>query len=373
MEKDSKIYIAGHTGLVGSALTLALKAKGYENLLLKTFEELDLTDQNAVDRFFASEKPEYIFNAAAKVGGIVANNTLRADFIYINLMIQNNLIYSAWKYGAKKLLFLGSTCIYPKKAPQPLKEDYLLTSTLEYTNEPYAIAKIAGLKVCESFNIQYNTNFIAVMPTNLYGFRDNYDLEKSHVLPALLRKFHLGKCFENNDWQAVRKDLDRYPVEKVDGSADEKNIIEVLGKYGVKLNSRSESGKNSVSVSIWGTGAPLREFMNSRDMAEACVFIMEEIDVKDIIEIHKKGKSDPEYHSPQFLNIGTGSEISIKELAFKVKALTGFSGGIIFDSSRPDGTMRKITDTSALNGLGYHPKIALDEGLEITYRQYLKY
>jgi GDP-L-fucose synthase len=373
MEKDSKIYIAGHTGLVGSALTLALKAKGYENLLLKTFEELDLTDQNGVDRFFASEKPEYIFNAAAKVGGIVANNTLRADFIYVNLMIQNNLIYSAWKYGVKKLLFLGSTCIYPKNAPQPLKEDYLLTSTLEYTNEPYAIAKIAGLKVCESFNIQYNTNFIAVMPTNLYGFRDNYDLEKSHVLPALLRKFHLGKCLENNDWQALRKDLDRYPVEKIDGGADEKNIIGILRKYGVKLNSRSESGTNNVSVSIWGTGAPLREFMNSQDMAEACVFIMEKIDVKDIIEIHKKGRSDPEYHSPQFLNIGTGSEISIKELAFKVKALTGFKGEITFDSSRPDGTMRKITDTTALNGLGYRPKIGLDEGLELTYSKYLEY
>jgi GDP-L-fucose synthase len=373
MKKDSKIYIAGHTGLVGSALTLALQAKGYENLLTKHFEELDLTDQNAVDRFFALEKPEYIFNAAAKVGGIVANNTLRADFIYVNLMIQNNLIYSAWKYGAKKLLFLGSTCIYPKNAPQPLKEDYLLTSTLEYTNEPYAIAKIAGLKVCESFNIQYNTNFIAVMPTNLYGYRDNYDLEKSHVLPALLRKFHLGKCLEKSDWQAVRKDLDRYPVGKVDGKADEKSITGVLAQYGVKMNNQPESGKKSVSVSIWGTGAPLREFMNSRDMAEACVFIMENIDVKDIIEIHKRGKDDPDYHPPQFLNIGTGSEISIKELAYKVKALTGFSGEVSFDTSKPDGTMRKITDTTALNGLGYRPKIGLDEGLAFTYRQYLKY
>jgi GDP-L-fucose synthase len=373
MKKDSKIYIAGHTGLVGSAITMALQAKGYENLVLKSFEELDLTNQQSVDEFFSMERPEYVFNAAAKVGGIIANNTLRADFIYVNLMIQNNLIHAAWKYNVKKLLFLGSTCIYPKNAPQPLKEDYLLTSTLEYTNEPYAIAKIAGLKMCESFNIQYNTNFIAVMPTNLYGYRDNYDLEKSHVLPALLRKFHLGKCLENNDWQSVRDDLNRYPVENINGNADEKNLVYILDKYGIKLDGKSTTGKNQVTVSIWGTGAPLREFMNSQDMAEACVFVMENTDVNDIIAIHKKGKNDPGYHPPQFINIGTGSEISIKDLAYKIKALTGFSGEIFFDTTKPDGTMRKTTDITALRGLGYTHKIDLDEGLHRTYIQYLKY
>ena len=235
MKPSSKIYVAGHTGLVGSALTRTLKNKGYDNLLLRTMEELDLTDQKAVDKFFEVNKPEYVLIAAAKVGGIVANNTLRADFIYVNLMIQSNMIYSAWKHGVKKLLFLGSTCIYPKNSPQPMKEDYLLTSKLEFTNEPYAVAKIAGLKMCESFNIQYKTNFIAVMPTNLYGHGDNYNLEASHVLPALLRKFHLGKCLEENNLDAIRKDLNRYPVEKVNGGSDQESIIKVLDKYGVRI------------------------------------------------------------------------------------------------------------------------------------------
>lgn len=373
MKKDSKIYVAGHTGLVGSAITGTLRSKGYGNLLLKKLEEVDLVDQKQVDLLFKAEKPEYVFIAAAKVGGIVANNTLRADFIYLNLMIQNNLIHASWKYGVKKLLFLGSTCIYPKNAPQPLKEDYLLTSVLEYTNEPYALAKIAGLKMCESFNIQYNTNFIAVMPTNLYGFGDNYDLEKSHVLPALLRKFHLGKCIENNDWPAIRKDLNRYPVEKVRGDAEEKEVLAIFGKYGIKVADQGSSGKKKVSVSIWGSGTPLREFMNSQDMAEACVFVMENIDVNDIIAIHKKGKTDPEYNPPHFINVGTGIELSIKELAYKVKELTGFGGEVIFDASKPDGTMRKTTDITALRGLGYRHKIELDEGLVRTYDQYLKY
>jgi GDP-L-fucose synthase len=373
METNSRIYVAGHTGLVGSALTLTLREKGYDNLILKTMEELDLTDQKAVDNFFRENEPEYVLLAAAKVGGIVANNTLRADFIYVNLMIQNNVIASSWKYGVKKLLFLGSTCIYPKNAPQPLKEDYLLTSRLEYTNEPYAIAKIAGLKMCESFNIQYKTNFIAVMPTNLYGHGDNYNLEASHVLPATLRKFHLGKCLEEGDMQAVRKDLDRYPVEKITGSSDEKAIIDILCKYGVRLIGGTSSGRQKVAVSIWGTGAPLREFMNSKDMAEACVFIMENVDAGDITEIHTKGRSDKEYHAPHFLNIGTGEEISIKDLADKVRKLTGFTGDVVFDTSKPDGTMRKATDTSALKGLGYKHRISLDKGLEETYKQYLKY
>ncbi len=372
MKKDSKIYVAGHTGLVGSAITATLRAKGYENLLLRTMEQVDLTDQKLVDAFFAEEKPEYVFIAAAKVGGIVANNTMRADFIYVNMMIQNNMIHAAWKHGVKKLLFLGSTCIYPKNAPQPLKEDYLLTSVLEYTNEPYAIAKIAGLKMCESFNIQYNTNFIAVMPTNLYGFGDNYDLEKSHVLPALLRKFHLGKCIEGNDWTTIRKDLNRYPIEKMNGSSEEKSILSLLDKYGIKVADDGRSGKK-VSVSIWGTGAPMREFMNSQDMAEACVFVMENIDVKDIISIHRQGKTEPDYHPPHFINIGTGAEITIRDLAYRVKDLTGFKGDIIFDTSKPDGTMRKTTDITALKGLGYRHKIELSEGLSRTYSQYLLY
>jgi GDP-L-fucose synthase len=373
MKLNSKIYVAGHTGLVGSALTNTLKNKDYSNLILKTMDELDLTDQKAVDRFFAEQKPEYVLIAAAKVGGIVANNTLRADFIYVNLMIQNNIIYSAWKYGVKKLLFLGSTCIYPKNAPQPMKEDYLLTSQLEFTNEPYAVAKIAGLKMCESFNIQYNTNFIAVMPTNLYGHGDNYNLQASHVLPALLRKFHLGKCLEDGTFEGISKDLNRYPVEGINGSSDEKSILAILDKYGIKYTGKDNSGKKQVAVTIWGTGTPMREFMNSKDMAEACVFIMENIDVKDITAIHKPGKSDPEYHPPHFLNIGTGEEISIRDLANKVKALTGFSGEVVFDSFKPDGPMRKATDTSALKGLGFHHKITLDRGLVTTYKQYLKY
>jgi len=373
MEKDSKIYVAGHTGLVGSALTMTLRDKGYDNLLLRSMEELDLTGQNAVDEFFSVERPEYVLIAAAKVGGIVANNTLRADFIYINLMIQSNIIFSAWKYGVKKLLFLGSTCIYPKNAPQPLKEDYLLTSQLEYTNEPYAIAKIAGLKMCESFNIQYSTNFIAVMPTNLYGHGDNYNLEASHVLPALLRKFHLGRCVEDENFQAIRKDLNRYPIDKIDGDSDEKSILAKLDKYGIRITNSGNPVKKQVTVTIWGTGVPLREFMNSKDMADACVFVMENINIPDIISVHKSGKSDPEYHPPHFLNIGSGEEISIKDLAIKAKALTGFKGDVVYDTSKPDGTMRKAVDTSALHGLGFRHKISLDEGLAATYRQYLKY
>jgi len=373
MKKDSKIYVAGHTGLVGSALTNTLRDKGYTNLLLRTMEEIDLTDQKAVDEFFSVQKPEYVLIAAAKVGGIVANNTLRADFIYVNLMIQSNMIYCAWKYGVKKLLFLGSTCIYPKNSPQPMKEDYLLTSQLEFTNEPYAIAKIAGLKMCESFNLQYNTNFIAVMPTNLYGHGDNYNLEASHVLPALLRKFHLGKCLENNDIEAIRKDLNRYPIENIKGNSDQESIVKILDKYGIKIIGKGPTDKKKVAVTIWGTGTPMREFMNSKDMAEACVFIMENTDVKDIVKIQKTGKSDPEYHPPHFLNIGTGEEISIKDLASKVKGLTGFSGEVVFDSTKPDGTMRKATDTSALKGLGYRHKITLDDGLAETYGRYLKY
>ncbi|MCX6255232.1 MAG: GDP-L-fucose synthase [Bacteroidia bacterium] len=383
MKKSSKIYIAGHKGLVGSAITKCLEKKGYNNLLFRTFAELDLTNQNSVDSFFEKEQPEYVFLAAALVGGIMANNTLRADFIFHNMMIQSNVIHASWKYKVKKLLFLGSTCIYPKNAPQPLKEDFLLTSPLEYTNEPYAIAKIAGLKMCESFNLQYKTNFISLMPTNLYGPGDNYDLEKSHVIPALLRKIHLGKCLEEGNWTAIRKDLNKNPVEKINGDFEPKIIMDILKKYGIQiiqetsLNSHNvdlnyhQNTFNRVAVNVWGTGTPLREFMYSLDMAEACVFVMENVDISDIIDLNQS-VNQTDYHSPHFINIGTEEEISIKDLALRIKSLTGFKGEIVFDVSKPDGTMRKITDVRVLKKLGYIHKFNLDKGLAETYNDYLK-
>ncbi len=367
MNKNSRIYVAGHTGLVGSAITAILREKSYSNLILRTQEELDLTDQKAVEDFFSRERPEYVFLAAAKVGGILANNSQRADFISVNILIESNVICASWKFGVRKLLFLGSTCIYPKNAPQPLMEDYLLTSPLEYTNEPYAIAKIAGIKMCESFNIQYKTDFISVMPTNLYGKGDNYDLVNSHVLPALMRKFHLGKCLEENSWNLIRKDLDRYPVDSVNCEADELSIRSALENCGII------SGKGNVAVTIWGSGTPLREFMYSSDMAEACVFIMETSNIDDIIRLHSMKEHGPDYHPPHFINIGTGEEISIRQLALKIKKLTGFSGDIVFDPSKPDGTPRKTTDISVLRRLGFSPKTDLDTGLKNTYEQYLKY
>jgi GDP-L-fucose synthase len=366
MEKTSKIYVAGHTGLVGSAITSTLLNKGYDNLVTRHMSELDLTNQKSVEEFFAAERPDYVILAAALVGGIVANNTYRADFIYQNIMIQSNVINAAWKNGVKKLLFLGSTCIYPKNAPQPLKEEYLLTSPLEQTNEPYAIAKIAGLKMCESFNRQYGTNFISVMPTNLYGPADNFNLERSHVLPALLRKIHLGKCLEEGDWASIRKDLGRNPVEDIGGDADKGAMLEILAKYGVKL---SEGNREEVSVTVWGTGEPLREFMYSLDMAEACVFVMENIDVKDITALGEYDLRSDQYPS-HFINIGTGEEITIRDLAFKIKDLTGFSGVIVFDTSKPDGTMRKATDATRLRRLGYQHKFDLNAGLAVLYDHY---
>lgn len=375
MEKSSRIYVAGHTGLVGSALRRSLESKGYTNLIYRTLEELDLTNQRSVDEFFSHEKPEYVFLAAAMVGGIMANNTYRADFIYKNIMIQSNVIHACWKYKVRKLLFLGSTCIYPKNAQQPMKEDYLLTSPLEYTNEPYAIAKISGLKMCESFNIQYSTNFIAVMPTNLYGPGDNFNLGKSHVLPALLRKIHLGKCLEEGNWPAIRKDLERNPVAGVDGRANQEDIMGILQKYGVSVKSvqsgDTESGTIKVSVDVWGTGTPLREFMYSQDMADACLYLMENIDIEDIVRMNSTTDL-ADYHPPQFVNIGTGEEVRIKELAEKIKKLTGFKGEISFDSSKPDGTMRKTTDITLLRSLGFTHKYKLDAGLAEMYSEYLK-
>jgi len=356
MEKNAKIYVAGHLGLVGSAILNNLRSKGYTHFLLRSIDELDLTDQRAVDDFFQKERPEYVFLAAAHVGGIVANMTYRADFIYINLQIQNNIIHHAWKYGVKKLLFLGSTCIYPCEAPQPMPEDCLLTSPLEYTNEPYAIAKIAGLKLCESYNIQYGTNFIAVMPTNLYGPNDNFNLEKSHVLPALIRKAHLGKCLMSGDIDAVREDFNRYPVEGIDGKADWKIILEKLQKYGLCPS----------QITIWGTGTPTREFLWSEEMADACVFVMEQVNFSDL---KGNGSEIRNCH----INIGTGKEITIKELAYLVAMIVGYEGTLYFDARKPDGTLRKLTDPSKLHQLGWHHRIDIEEGIARLYAWYLNH
>lgn len=357
MNKEDKIFVAGHRGLVGSAIVDNLEKKGYNNLLLRTSSELDLKDTEAVASFFKIERPDYVILAAAKVGGIVANNTYRADFIYENLMIQNNVIHQSYVHGVKKLLFLGSTCIYPKNCPQPMKEDYLLTGTLEYTNEPYAIAKIAGIKMCESYNLQYGTNFISVMPTNLYGPNDNFDLEKSHVLPALIRKIHLGKALEQNNWDTIRKDLDKLPIEGIKGSSEQTKIENILKKYGVWKKS------GGVSVEIWGSGKPMREFLWSREMADACVFIMESLDFKDTLD-------DAVEIRNTHINIGTGKDISIADLACLIKKEINFQGELIFNSEKPDGTMKKLTDVSKLNALGWQHKIDIEEGVAKMYNWY---
>lgn len=367
MEKNSKIYVAGHLGLVGSALVRNLKKKGYTNIIGKSIDELDLMDMNAITAFFEQEKPEYVILAAAKVGGIVANNTYRGQFIFENLVIQNNVIHNAYRFGVKKLLFLGSSCIYPKACPQPIKEEYLLTGPLEYTNEPYAIAKIAGIKVCESYNLQYGTNFISVMPTNLFGPNDNYDLEKSHVLPALIRKMHLGKCLMKNDWDAIRKDFNKRPVEGIAGNANEEAIAEKLNKYGVIKNG------NIVNVTLWGTGSPLREFLHSDDMADACVFLMENVDFKDLVENRKKELGDEAAREVRntHINIGRGNDLTIKDLAEKVKKIIGFQGQLIWDASKPDGTERKLLNVDKLHSLGWKENISLDNGISSIYSEYI--
>ena len=370
MKSNSKIYIAGHRGLVGSAILKNLKEKGYTNFVLRTHVELDLTNQQAVSDFFAVEKPEYVFLAAAKVGGIVANNTYRGQFIYENLMIQNNVIHAAYRNNVTKLMFLGSTCIYPREAPQPMPEDSLLTSPLEYTNEPYAIAKIAGIKLCESYNLQYGTNYISVMPTNLYGPNDNFDLEKSHVLPALLRKAHLGKCLEDGNWEALRVDLDNNPVEGVDGKSKEEDILNILAKYGIRENSRT----NEVSIEIWGSGRPMREFLWSEDMADACVYLMEQTDFEDLIRVNSSSireNSRANEVRNTHINIGTGKEVSIKELAMLIREIVGFKGELVFNADKPDGTLRKLTDPSKLHQLGWQHKIEIEDGIEQMYRWYL--
>ena len=364
INKNSKIYIAGHNGLVGSAIWNNLKQRGYTNLVGKSHRELDLLDAVAVKKFFDEEQPEAVILAAAHVGGIMANLVYRADFIYENLQIQQNVIGESFRHGVKKLLFLGSTCIYPREAPQPMKEDCLLTSPLEYTNEPYAIAKIAGLKMCESFNIQYGTNYIAVMPTNLYGPNDNFHLENSHVLPAMIRKIHLAKCLNEGDWEGVRKDIGLRPVsvqkngEKVivNSESSEGTILDVLSHYGITPE----------AVTLWGTGKPMREFLWSEEMADASVHVLLNVDFKDTYPEGSK-----EIRSCH-INVGTGKEISIREVAEKIMEEIGFKGELRWDSSKPDGTLRKLTDVSKLHGLGWHHQVEIEEGVHRLYEWYLQ-
>jgi GDP-L-fucose synthase len=351
MDINAKIYIAGHLGMVGSAIMRNLQAKGYHRFVTRSLDELNLLVESDVARFFEEEKPEYIILAAAKVGGIVANNTYRAQFIYENLMIQNHVIHQSYLHGVKKLLFLGSSCIYPRLANQPISEDELLTGLLEPTNEPYAIAKIAGIKMCEAYHAQYGCNFISIMPTNLYGQNDNYDLEKSHVLPALIRKMLLGKYLQNNDMDAIRKDLAMLPVEGVDGSQSEDAILAILTRYGI---SKTE---NQVNVTLWGTGSPRREFLHVDDMADASVFLLLNYDAP--------------VTTPSHVNAGCGEDVAINELAAMVKEITAFEGSIVWDTGKPDGTPRKLLDVSKLKGMGWSPTVSLESGIKRVVQNYL--
>jgi len=345
--------------MVGSALLRRLNSSGYANILTANRADLDLLDQQAVFAFLRERKPDYVVVAAAKVGGIVANNTYRAEFIYANLVIEANIIHGAYLAGVHNLLFLGSSCIYPKFAPQPMPEDCLLSGELEYTNEPYAIAKIAGIKLCESYNLQYGTNYLSVMPTNLYGPNDNFDLERSHVLPAMLRKFHLARCLMEGRWSEIREDFRKQPVGHIDGTASEAEITGVLERYGISLNVGG-----SPSVTLWGTGTPRREFLHSDDLADACVFIMEKVRFADLLP--QSGSEVRNTH----INIGTGEDITIRELAEMIAAITGFRGDIRFDPSQPDGTPRKLQNVAKLHRLGWRHSISLERGIEAMYRDY---
>jgi GDP-L-fucose synthase len=413
---SSKIYIAGHNGMVGSAIWRNLESKGYTNLIGKSSKELDLRNQAQVEAFFEKEKPEYVFLAAAKVGGILANDTYRAEFIYDNLMIQNNLIHQSYVQGIKKLLFLGSSCIYPRDCPQPMKEEYLLTGELEQTNEPYAIAKIAGIKMCENYNRQYGTNFISVMPTNLYGPGDNYNLETSHVLPALLRKFHLGKCLEDNNWNAVRDDLNKNPINNIDGSVDKEQILNILKSHGITITQIESSSSNlssdslekdsvhsvvkktnispdsstlppassnqfpatsTVAIEVWGSGNPLREFLHVDDLADACTFLFENYNIETQAPTSYDLPPDASNLSPTscllppFYNIGTGKEISIRDLAIMIKTTVDFKGEIIFKKNMKDGTLLKCLDSSLLKKLGWESTVELKIGIQKTYKHWI--
>lgn len=400
MQKQDKIFVAGASGMVGSAITKALQAKGYTNIIgsyrsrkpdpslitdhssLVTYK-LDLTDQSAVKAFFLEHQPDLVVLAAAKVGGIMANNIYRADFIYQNLIMETNIIQTAYEHGVVKLLFLGSSCIYPKLAEQPMREDVLLTGPLEPTNEPYAIAKIAGIRLCDAFNRQYGTNFVSAMPTNLYGPGDNFDLETSHVLPALIRKFHLGKCLEQSDWDALRADLNARPIGNVEGNASKKEILQALSLHGIELvtgNSSLVNGNETcsstnydsqvtsydslVTISLWGTGSPLREFLHVDDLASACVFLMEKVNYQDIAFTDDSGTVQAH------VNIGSGQEISIYSLAELVKEVVGFQGEVVWDTNKPDGTPRKLMDSERLRNLGWEPEISLYKGIKSVYNRY---
>jgi len=368
LDIHSKIYVAGHHGLVGSAIWNNLKARGYDNLVGRSHRELDLLDPVQVKDFFDKEQPDAVVLAAAHVGGIMANLQYRADFIFQNLQIQQNVIGESWKHGVKKLLFLGSTCIYPGQAPQPMPEDCLLTSPLEYTNEPYAIAKIAGLKMCESFNIQYGTNYIAVMPTNLYGPNDNFHLENSHVLPAMIRKIYLAHLLEDGDWEGVRRDVGLRPVTmkgtgmRIDNSSSEEDILTVLASYGIRPG----------EVTLWGTGAPMREFLWSEEMADASVHCLLNVDWQDVVEktAFVKNRDGIEEVRNCHINVGTGKQLSIKECAEKIVTEIGFRGKLLWDKSKPDGTMLKMTDVTKLHSLGWHHKIEIDEGIHRLFEWY---
>lgn len=395
LPSTSKIYIAGHRGLVGSAIWKNLESRGYSNLIGRTHAELDLTNQQAVDEFFDKERPDAVVLAAAFVGGIMANSLYRADFIMQNMQMQCNVMSSAYKYKVKKLLFLGSTCIYPKDAPQPMREDCLLTSPLEYSNEPYAIAKIAGLKMCESYNLQYGTNYIAVMPTNLYGPNDNFHLENSHVMPAMMRKIYLAKLIHENNWDAIRMDMNKRPInpvaklseqigtENVDGTCPQERILKALAFYGIEDN----------KVTLWGTGSPLREFLWSEDMADASVHVLLNVDFKDIIGIDKyssvfygvssagtvdrnnsdgRGGAIPSLGDIRncHINVGTGKELTIKSLATLIIETIGFTGEIVWDATKPDGTPRKLIDVSKLQSLGWRHSVEIEEGVRRLYEWY---
>ncbi len=354
IDKNAKIYVAGHRGLVGSAIMRNLIERGYTNIVGRTHAELDLLDAVAVRQFFDEERPEAVVLAAAHVGGIMANSVYRADFIYENLQIQQNVIGEAWRHGVKKLLFLGSTCIYPREAPQPITEDALLTSPLEYTNEPYAIAKIAGLKLCESLNLQYGTDYIAVMPTNLYGPNDNFDLVNSHVLPAMIRKMHLAKLLSEGNLEALRTDLNFRPLPNFDAATA--SFDEIAGKL-------ASFGIYSDHLNLWGSGKPLREFLWSEDMADASVHILLNVSFDDV---RPKSGDIRNTH----INIGTGKELTIGELAQIIRTEIGFTGEIHWDASKPDGTMRKLCDVSKLHSLGWHHKVELNEGVNRLYEWY---
>ena len=363
MNSKNKIYIAGHNGMVGSAIVKKLREKGFINIVTRFSSELDLTNQQDVHNFLQNEKPDYVVIAAAKVGGIYANDSYPAEFIYQNLMIEANLIHGSYLAGVNNLLFLGSSCIYPKESLQPIKEEYLLSGYLESTNEPYALAKIAGIKLCESYNRQYGVDYRSIMPTNLYGPNDNFHLENSHVIPAIIRKIHLAKCIEKGDWQAIKDDISKYPIKNLDSHSSQEQILTELAKQGVHSTFNTKNSTLSASVNLWGSGKPMREFLHVDDMADASIHIMD-ID-KKLLE----SEVDPML---SHINIGTGKDITIKDVALIVKEVVGFYGEIVFNAKMPDGIKRKLLDVTTIKRLGWKHKVELKDGLTEIYKWYVE-